>query len=153
MPKPRNGHCKRLRRSLHRCRRSSPLSVAGTETIAETKVASYMVRGKEDVPVELKTFSLTGAVRYSLSKETTDRVRHFKIVLDGGHLKVGTTPSAVSGAERTIGWFSLSSAPDGASRLTWRRDDSDLAKHEDFGLVLRNEQEQILKIKVKCPEK
>lgn len=125
----------------------------GLESVPEAEIASYTVSGKQDVPVDLKAFSLTGTLRYSLAKETADRVRNLKLVADAGRIRVCTTPSAVSGAERTIGWFTLVSGPDGVARLVWKRDDSDLAKHEDFVLVLRNEQEQILKVRVKCPEK
>lgn len=125
----------------------------GIESVPEAEITSYTVSSKQDVPVDLKAFSLTGTLRYSLAKETADRVRNLKLVADAGRIRVCTTPSAVSGAERTIGWFSFLSGPDGVTRLVWKRDDSDLAKHEDFVLVLRNEQEQILKVRVKCPEK
>jgi len=125
----------------------------GLESVPEAEIASYTVSGKQDVPVDLKAFSLTGTLRYSLARETADRVRNLKLVADAWRIRVCTTPSAVSGAERTIGWFTLVSGPDGVTRLVWKRDDSDLAKHEDFVLVLRNEQEQILKVRVKCPEK
>jgi hypothetical protein len=125
----------------------------GLEAVPETEIDSYTVSGKQDMPVDTNAFSLTGTLRYSLAKETVDRVRNLKLVGDAGRIRVCTTPSAVSGTERTIGWFSLVSGPDGVTSLVWKRDDSDPAKHENFVLVLRNEQEQILKIKVKCPEK
>jgi len=100
------------------------------------------------VVIDLSGFSLAGDVRYELTKETADR-SPLKVVREGDRLKVSAS-SGVSGNERIIGWVAITNA-DGASRLTWKRDDSDFAKHEDFVLVLRNHKDQIFKIKVKSP--
>jgi hypothetical protein len=125
----------------------------GLESIPETKIDSYTASGKlTNVPVDLKAFSLTGTLRYSLAKDTTDRVPNLMLVNDAGQIRVYRS-SGPNGQERTIGLFSLGIGPDGVTGLDWKRDNNDRAKHEDFVLVLRNELDQILKVRVTCPEK